>query len=51
MSDCLEYLRDNLHFRVGPREKQGLQLFHRHAVELGLVDADVELSGIPNDRT
>ncbi|MEX0937278.1 MAG: menaquinone biosynthesis protein [Pirellulales bacterium] len=34
---CLSYLRDNLHFYLGPRERQGLQRFYRRAVELGLV--------------
>lgn len=32
---CLSYLRDNLHFTLGPRESQGLALFHRLSVELG----------------
>lgn len=34
--ECLSYLRDNLYFFLGPREQQGLELFRRHAVELGL---------------
>lgn len=33
---CLAYLRDNLYFYLGPRERQGLELFYRHAVQLGL---------------
>ncbi len=36
-SACLAYLRDNLHFTLGPRERQGLMLFHEYAQELGLV--------------
>lgn len=34
--ECHSYLRDNLHFSLGPRERQGLELFHQHAVQLGL---------------
>jgi chorismate dehydratase len=33
---CLSYLRDNLHFYLGPRERQGLNLFAEHAARLGL---------------
>jgi len=33
---CLSYLRDNLHFYLGPSERRGLELFRRHAVALGL---------------
>lgn len=33
---CLTYLRDNLYFYLGARELQGLELFHRRAVRLGL---------------
>jgi chorismate dehydratase len=35
--ECLHYLRDNLHFTLGPRERDGLRLFHQHAARLGLV--------------
>jgi len=35
-AQCLRYLRDNLYFVLGPREQQGLELFYRHAVTLGL---------------
>lgn len=35
-ADCLSYLRDNLHFYLGPREQRGLELFRRHAARLGL---------------
>ncbi len=34
---CLTYLRDNLHFFLGEREKRGLELFHDLAVSIGLV--------------
>jgi chorismate dehydratase len=40
---CLSYLRDNLHFRLGPREQRGLELFYEKAVRLGLAPAGVEL--------
>jgi chorismate dehydratase len=33
---CLSYLRDNLYFFLGPRERRGLELFREHAVRLGL---------------
>jgi chorismate dehydratase len=33
---CLSYLRDNLYFFLGPRERRGLELFQEHAVRLGL---------------
>ena len=34
--DCLTYLRDHLHFMLGPRELAGLRLFHKHASHMGL---------------
>lgn len=34
---CLGYLRDNLHFALGPQERRGLELFRQRAAELGLV--------------
>jgi chorismate dehydratase len=40
---CLSYLRDNLYFYLGPREREGLELFYRHAVELGLAPPGREL--------
>jgi len=33
--ECLSYLRDNLHFYLGPRERQGLELFREYAERLG----------------
>jgi chorismate dehydratase len=33
---CLGYLRDNLHYHLGPREHEALQLFREHAIRLGL---------------
>ena len=40
---CESYLRDNLHFYLGPREREGLELFYRSAVELDLAPAGVDL--------
>ena len=34
---CLGYLRDNLHYEFGAREREGLAVFRRHATALGLV--------------
>jgi chorismate dehydratase len=33
---CLSYLRDNLYFFLGPRERRGLELFQEHAIRRGL---------------
>ena len=33
---CLGYLRDNLHFHLGPREREALWLFRNKAATLGL---------------
>ena len=33
---CLSYLRDNLYFYLGPRERRGLELFRGEAVKMGL---------------
>ncbi|MDP6558395.1 MAG: menaquinone biosynthesis protein [Pirellulaceae bacterium] len=35
----LRYLRDSLHFYLGPREQCGLNLFRKHAAQLGIVPA------------
>jgi chorismate dehydratase len=32
--ECVAYLRDNLHFHLGPREKRGLGLFRRLCLKL-----------------
>jgi len=40
---ALSYLRDNLHFRLGSAERNGLRLFHELSVRLGLVPEGVEL--------
>ena len=39
--ECLNYLRDHLHFQLGPRELAGLELFRQCAVRLGLAPASV----------
>ncbi len=40
---CLSYLRDNLHFTFGPAERQGLDLFHRYAVQHGFIPSITEI--------
>ncbi len=40
---CLSYLRDNLYFYLGPKERRGLELFYREAVELGLAPGERDL--------
>lgn len=47
---CLSYLRDNLHFHLGPDEQRGLQLFYQKAAHIGLVPSGVEL-GLGNYQT
>ncbi len=41
--DCVAYLRDNLHFHLGPHEQEGLQLFYDKCQTLGLAPAGCEL--------
>lgn len=41
--ECVAYLRDNLYFHFGTRERQGLQLYHQLAAELGLAPRGVDL--------
>jgi chorismate dehydratase len=38
---CLGYLRDNLHFYLGPSERRGLELFRRHASQFGFAPREV----------
>lgn len=40
---CLAYLRDNLHFHLGVREQRGLQLFYKHAADIGLAPEGFDL--------
>ena len=43
-ADCLSYLRDHLEFRLGRRQRQGLERFFALAGRLGLAPADVKLT-------
>jgi chorismate dehydratase len=40
---CLSYLRDNLHFYLGPREQEGLAKFRDYANDLGICKATFAL--------
>lgn len=46
---CLSYLRDNLHFYLGSRERQGLELFRRYAARRGLIERGLAVGGEPSD--
>lgn len=46
---CLGYLRDNLHYELGPRERAGLATFYRLAVDLGLAPAGLDAMIEPVD--
>lgn len=41
--ECLSYLRDNLHFRLGSEEREGLKLFYERTSQLGLVPKERDL--------
>ncbi len=41
--ECLAYLRENIRFRLGPREREGLERFYDLAVDHGLVPPGREL--------
>ena len=41
---CLGYLRDNLHYDVGPRERAALARFYRHAEALSLAPAGLDVA-------
>jgi chorismate dehydratase len=43
-ADCLSYLRDHLEFRLGQRQRRGLELFYSLAGRLGLAPTDVKLT-------
>jgi chorismate dehydratase len=47
---CAAYLRDHLHFYLGPRERCGLKLFHDKAVELELAPADAHATAWQTPR-
>jgi chorismate dehydratase len=42
--ETLQYLRDHLHFRLGPREKRGLGLYYQMAARIGAASATTELA-------
>jgi chorismate dehydratase len=44
---CLAYLRDNLHFYLGPAELRGLTRFYERARDLGLAPPGVDLEFDP----
>lgn len=44
---CLGYLRDNLHYHLGLRERDALSLFHEHAARLGLAPGGQATRGRP----
>jgi chorismate dehydratase len=47
--ECVAYLRDNLYFYLGPREQQGLDLFYRHAHQMGLAPEGFDPSQAKRD--
>jgi chorismate dehydratase len=48
---CVGYLRDNLHFYLGPKERKGLRSFYEHCTALDLAPADCKLLGVaPAER-
>ena len=42
---CLSYLRDNLHYDLGPREREALSAFYAHAVTLSLAPTGLDMAG------
>lgn len=48
---CLGYLRDNLHYHLGPREQEALAAFRHHAARLGLVDRAPRRDSSPAPRS
>jgi chorismate dehydratase len=43
LQDCLVYLRDHLHFHLGPLERQGLELFYKRAELHGFVPCGAKI--------
>ena len=41
--ECVHYLRDNLYFTLHPRELEGLELFRRKSLQLGLLNNDTPI--------
>lgn len=48
--ECITYLRDNLHFYLGPPEQQAIALFARLAGEMGFTPEGAEL-GLPHCKS
>ena len=46
VDDGVQYLRDHLHFTLGPKELAGMELFYRHAVRWGLAPDGWESSAV-----
>ena len=44
--ECLAYLRDNLYFYLGPKERSGLALFHELAQQMKLAPQGVDLGSV-----
>lgn len=42
---CLSYLRDNLHYHLGPGEREALSAFYERAVRLSLAPAGLDIAG------
>ena len=42
-SECIEYLSENLHFYLGPKEREGLRLFQQFADELDVLPSINEI--------
>ena len=43
LQDCLVYLRDHLHFHLGPLERRGLELFYQRAELHGFVPSGAKI--------
>lgn len=41
---CLSYLRDNLHYDLGPLEREALSAFYAHAVTLELAPSGLDVA-------
>jgi chorismate dehydratase len=54
VQQCLGYLRDNLHYTLGPREREALALFQRHVARLAAPDVtgrrEVGIAGVAGTR-
>ncbi|MBA4018030.1 MAG: hypothetical protein C0483_12720 [Pirellula sp.] len=44
--ECLAYLRDNLYFYLGPRERSGLAMFHQLAQQMNLAPPGVDVGSL-----